>query len=183
MPNHIRYTVAEYSRNTFYQLPAFLFDAEFSKLSNDAKILYTLLRARHDLSVKNGWQNEKGEIYLTMTREEMCEMLNASMHTVIKTITELKKYDLLDEERPGQGKPNRIYLLQVKTCKIYDSRPAKTAGQDMQNLHPKYIDNNKIDSIYISTDPYHSTNPPDKGSFDTNEFYEAAKRRTERDKP
>ena len=150
MRNRIRHTTAEYARNTFFQLPVFLFTDEFKGLSNDAKVLYALLRSRHELSVENGWENDKGEIYLIMSRESMAELLEASENTVLKIVNELKKYELIEEERRGQGKPNLLYVLQVKTCKNYNLRPSKIDVQNPQDLRESNIDLSEIDSIYIN---------------------------------
>lgn len=181
MENRKRYTQSEYERSTYYQLPQFLFDEEFASLSNDAKVLYTLLRARHDWSVTNGKISEKGEIYLIMTRESMGELLHMTRKTTIKTVNELKKFNLLEEERIGQGKPNRIFLLEILTCKKYTSRRVKIAGQEVEKLHPIYNSNNKTNSIYISESGKKETKTkktPPEGSFDTDEFYALAVKKT-----
>ena len=116
MSDRIRYTVEKLFNNLFYQMPKFLFEEEFSELSNDARILYMLLKDRHELSVKNKWYNKRGEIYLIMTREEMETMLNLSPPTVRKLVEELKKLNLIEEERQGGNKPNLLYLT-VKSAK------------------------------------------------------------------
>ena len=58
-----------------YQMPKFLFEGEFKALSNNARVLYTLLRDRHDLSLQNHWVNENNEVFLIYSREEMADML------------------------------------------------------------------------------------------------------------
>ena len=131
MTNRIRYTAAEVQRNTFYQMPKFLFDDEFKGLSNDARVLYSLLRDRHELSLKNQWLNENDEVYLIFSRENMCEMLNLSEKTVTKAMNDLKKHRLVDVQRRGQGKTNLIYLLNLESLdftkkgKISPSRQGK----------------------------------------------------------
>ena len=125
MNNRIRYTLDVIRRNTFYQLPKFLFTDEFKGISNDARVLYSLLRDRHELSVKSGWINEQNEVYLIYSRENMCEMLGISRPTITKAMNDLKKYDLIQEERLGQGKVNRIYLLSVNTTMSYE-KPFET---------------------------------------------------------
>lgn len=182
MRNRMRCNSAEYSRNTFYQLPKFLFTSEFKGMSYGAKVLYALLKDRHELSVTNGWENEKGDFYLIMSRDEMCELLEITLKTIIKLINEIKKYDLMEEERRGLGKPNLIYILQVKTCKISTPRPVKNTGQDMENFHANDTYRNQTDFNDISlrargkakskgTKP---ANNKKQGSFNTNEFYQDA---------
>jgi DNA-binding transcriptional ArsR family regulator len=123
MNNRIRYTQDAVLRNVFYQLPKFLFEGEFERMSNDARVLYSLLRDRHDLSEENGWVNEKGEAYLVLSRVELCEMLKLSRPTVSKIMSSLKKHKLIEEERIGQGEVNHIYLLTKNTSSSYTDAP------------------------------------------------------------
>lgn len=56
-----RHTIEDVKNNRFYQFPKFLMDFP---LSNDARVLYSLLRDRHDLSKKNNWINKNGKYFL-----------------------------------------------------------------------------------------------------------------------
>lgn len=106
----IRSTVDDVQKNMFYQIPKFLFEGELKKeLSNDAKILYSLLRDKHDMSIKNNLINNNND-YFIYTREDMADMLGVSQPTVRKAIDQLKKYGLIDEERMGLNKANRLYF-------------------------------------------------------------------------
>ena len=50
---------------SFTRLPNFLFEAStFKPLSNEAKVLYAFILQRAELSRKNGWADEYGQIYL-----------------------------------------------------------------------------------------------------------------------
>jgi len=160
-------------------------------MSYGAKILYALLKDRHELSVQNDWVDDKGDFFLIMSREEMCELLEVSLKTVIKLVTEIKKFGLMEEERIGLGKPNMIYILQVKTCKNYTPRPVKSTGQDLNNFHPNntYVTKTEVNDISFARaksnkketkkrtekeTPGHNSN----GSFDTDDFYELALKRS-----
>lgn len=114
MNNRSRYTVNDVNNNRFYQMPIFLFEGEFKKgINNDAKILYSLLRDRHNLSMKNNWINENGEVYLIYTREDMADMLGISQPTLRNAIKQLKEHGLMEEEHMGLNRANRIYLTTV----------------------------------------------------------------------
>lgn len=108
-----RFTVEEVESNQFYQMPKFLFNAEFKHLSNDARVLYSLLRDRHQLSIKNKWINNNGEVYMIYTRLEMADKLGITDKTVLKAVNKLKEYELLEETRQGINKPNILYLTHV----------------------------------------------------------------------
>ena len=117
MPNNInnrmRYTRQTIVTNTFYQMPRFLTAGEFSgsNLSNNARLLYTLLLDRHRISVKNGWFDDNGEVYIYFKREEMENQIGLSKVTIIKVMQELKDFFLVEEKKQGLNKPNKIYLL------------------------------------------------------------------------
>ena len=164
--NRIRYTVAEVRKNAFFQLPKFLFEEEFKSLSNDARVLYALLRDRHDLSIKNNWINYSNEVYFIYSRENMGEMLNLSKPTVIKAMNDLKKHNLVQEERLGQGKTNRIFLmlvenpaftmqtecsevnnLNVQKSKSFTSERKKSLPQEVKNLYPNDTELNEHEII------------------------------------
>ena len=109
----MRYTRQSIVSNTFYQMPRFLAAGEFAgnKLTNNARFLYTLLLERHKLSVKNGWLNEKGEVFNYFKREEMEAQLGLSERTVLKVMHELINCSLVEETHQGLNQPNKIYLL------------------------------------------------------------------------
>lgn len=96
----------------FYQMPKVLFtDKKYKGLSLGAKAMYSILRDRQELSIKNNWVDKDGYIYLIFTIENLCELLDISDRTATKYKKELAKYNLLFEKRLGQGKPNRLYIL------------------------------------------------------------------------
>lgn len=100
----------------FMQFPKWLMsDEHFSKLSNDAKVLYTLLKDRHRLSIKNHWIDSQGNVFLICKRTTMEKMLHKSNKTTLKIFQELLDCGLVSEKQNGQNKPNYIYLHIPKT--------------------------------------------------------------------
>jgi DNA-binding Lrp family transcriptional regulator len=113
--NRVRYTSEDVTKNRFYQMPKFLFEGDFKKgLSCEARCLYSLLKDRHELSLINNWVNESNEVFLIYTRDNMADMLGCSQPTLRKTIDQLTKFGLIEEEHMGLNRPNRIYLTSVK---------------------------------------------------------------------
>ena len=121
-------------------MPKFLFEGEFKALSNNARVLYTLLRDRHDLSLQNHWVNEKNEVYLIFTRKNMEEMLGLSDKTVKKAVDELKDFGLI-EEHIGLNKANRIYLTSVN---VENTGIGETPIPESENL--RFRNRNNYDS-------------------------------------
>lgn len=125
-----RYTINDVNANRYYQMPKFLFEGEFRGLSNNGRVLYSLLKDRHELSLKNGWINEKGEVYLLYTREDLKEMLGCSEPTARKAIRELIEFGLIEDERMGFNRPNRIYLTVVALGNTGEKKAFAPEGKD-----------------------------------------------------
>ena len=148
--------ISEVEENRFYKMPKFIIhDESFADLGSDAKILYMIMRDRHELSIKNNWVDQDGYVYIIYTRENMMKDLNLSKKTVIKAVNELKKYDLIEEKRQGVNKPNLIYVLTIDIdnqwkCKNYTSGVVKNTLQEVNKLHQNDTNINKTNnSKYI----------------------------------
>lgn len=98
-------------RFKFVRVPKLLFEARYKNLSTDAKILYSLLFERMELSRKNGWHDDDGSVYIYFTLEEVCEVLGCGHDKATKLFCELESYALLRRKKQGFGKPAKLYVL------------------------------------------------------------------------
>lgn len=65
---------------SFYRIPKLLFtDSRFAGISTDAKLLYGILLDRMSLSMKNGWHDEQGRVYIIFTLDDVAETLEQSI--------------------------------------------------------------------------------------------------------
>lgn len=124
------------------QMPRWLFcDPRYTDMSLEAKVAYTFLLNRYQLSRRNGWVNRNGEVYIIYTREDLAREMQVSYRKAISCFKELADRKLIWEQRQGRGLPNRIFLAEVeldeKASYAYDCapfspepRPAKTACLD-----------------------------------------------------
>ena len=132
------YKINETQTFRFYQMPKELFTNPYykDKLSIEAKVTYSLLLDRLELSRINKWFNENGEIYLIYTRKELIKELKVGNATACKIFTELSKCNLIKEERLGQGLPNRIYIGKIKTENIekVKSRIFRSSDEEFQEV-------------------------------------------------
>lgn len=101
----------------FFQMPKELFRNPYyaQNLCLESKVAYTLLLDRLELSRINKWFNDKEEIYLIYTRQELIKELKIGNGTACKVFNELKKCNLIQEERLGQGLANRIYIGKIQS--------------------------------------------------------------------
>ena len=151
---------AEAEQYSFYRIPKTLFtDSRFKSVSMEAKILYGLMLDRMGLSVRNGWLDTDGKVYIYFTLEEAVEMLNSGKDKVIRLFKELDRpsgIGLIERRKQGQGKPTRIYVMnflppppsepapavdppmpEVQTSEKPKSELSATAGEVLTSEKPK----------------------------------------------
>ena len=108
---------------SFTRLPNFLFEAPtFTPLSNEAKVLYAFILRRTELSRKNGWADEYGRIYLYYPICEVVALLHCGRQKAVNTLRELQYAGLVEIQKQGCGKPNRIYPNPMKRFQTPTSR-------------------------------------------------------------
>ena len=78
----------------FYQVPKFLFKKEL-EINSDAKLVYSLLKNRHNISTIKKRTNRQGDIVVIYPREKMAELLNISVPTVRKAFQRLEMLGLI----------------------------------------------------------------------------------------
>lgn len=184
---------------TFYRLPKALMTEEvFKVLTSDAKILYGLMLDRMSLSVKNGWFDEDGRVYIYYSIEDVMEAMGCSKNKGMKTLQELDMIigiGLIERKKQGQGKPTIIYVknfelgksvsesqnVGIKNPRICDSRISKDGSLESQDMNPnenKYINNllsNIESNLIISADMNR------KDEIDVNAYAELVKENIELD--
>lgn len=170
-PYHYGFEAESY---TFYRVPKVLFtEPEFKVLSTDARLLYGLLLDRMQLSVRNGWMDEEGRVYIFFTVESIMEALacgNKKAGQLLAELDDRKGIGLISRVRQGQGKPDRIYVHKCitqdmskrhfKTCQKDIPGDVENTCQDMSKRHPNKTDirnteNNETDLI----ESYHPDYP------------------------
>ena len=95
--------------DNFYMLPKRLFESDCT-LSLEAKILFTLILDRADLSFMNDWRDKKGHLYVYYTIEEAQAKLGCGKSKAIRIFQELEQEDFIRRQKQGLGKPCMVYL-------------------------------------------------------------------------
>lgn len=99
---------------TFFRLPKCLVNnVYFAELSADAKLLYAFFLGRVSLSIKNGWIDDKGRVFIYYSVKRVCKDLNCGTQKACKLLDELEKAGVLERKRQGPCKPNKLYLKKV----------------------------------------------------------------------
>ena len=81
----------------------------FKPLSNEAKVLYAFILRRTELSRKNGWADDCGRIFLYYPICEVVTLLHCGRQKAVNTLRELQYAGLVEIQKQGCGKPNRIF--------------------------------------------------------------------------
>ena len=106
----------EAEQYSFYRIPKQLIsDSHFRNVSTDAKLLYGLMLDRMGLSMKNGWLDEQGRVYIFFVLDEIQDLLQCGHEKAVKLLAELdseKGIGLIERVKQGQGKPTIIYVKQ-----------------------------------------------------------------------
>ena len=96
------------------QMPRWLFsDPRYCEMSLDAKVTYTFLLNRFQLSRRNGWVNEHGEVFVIFPRKALAKELRICEQRVTAAFKKLVELELVWEKRCGRGDANQIYLAYV----------------------------------------------------------------------
>jgi hypothetical protein len=97
------------------QMPRWLFsDPRYADdMSLDAKVTYTFLLNRFQLSRRNGWVNENGEVFVIFPRKALAAELRICEQRVTTAFKKLAELQLIWEKRCGRGDANQIYLACV----------------------------------------------------------------------
>ena len=139
----------------FYRIPKALFqEPRFQTLSTDAKTLYGILLDRMSLSVKNGWLDEQGRVFIIFTIEDVKRALCCADNKATKLLRELEEFGLIERKRRGLGKPSLVYVknFSAESSKsifqnrdFHDSGGFKTTSQDPAKSRCNKTDENNTE--------------------------------------
>lgn len=115
---------------SFYRIPRQLITGEkYKGLSVEAKLLYGMMLDRMGLSMRNGWLDKSGRVYIYYTVEEIQIDLGCGHVKAGRLLAELdtvKGIGLIERKKQGQGKPTKIYVK-----KFFPDPPPKGERSDL----------------------------------------------------
>ena len=137
----------------FYKFPKWLLaEDKLKKLSPTAKLLYMIIRDREELSLKNAkdFTDKDGYLFQYFDQVKAGELLGVSKNAIIKAFKDLQEYKLIEVVRQGQGKPNRLYVLDYEVSEdtlkelSYENKKDSSAPTDKPQTNSKVNVNNSI---------------------------------------
>ena len=150
---------------SFLRVPKILLQNDtFKGISAEAKLLYSILFDRTELSNRNGWRDDQDRVYIIFTIAEITENMNCGNKKAIQLLDELEhKAGLIERKRQGLGKPNLIYVKSFyRTVDKYGERhflkcqndtsgSVKATSLEVSESHSNKTNNKKTD--LNDTDP------------------------------
>ena len=144
----------ELASQQFYKFEKWILaESKLKKLSPTAKLLYMVIRDREELSLKNAehFTDKDGYLFQYFDQEKAGELLGLSKNAIVKAFKDLQEYKLIESVRQGQGKPNRLYVLDYEVSEdtlkelSYENKKASTGGTvKADNQNKNNIDTNII---------------------------------------
>lgn len=139
-----------FKKINFFKLPKELFkNKKYKHISLGAKILYSFLLERINLSFKNNWKDENNNYYIISTREEIIDFLGISKQTCSNLFKELRKINLIEEKKQGISQPNLIYILpiEVENLDAYNLDLSKSKNYTSRGLKNRLVEVENLDAI------------------------------------
>ena len=120
----------------FYRVPkALLTNPFYKEMKPDSKLVYGILKDRLELSIRNNLVDENGHVYLNFSIKSLGELLGFSNKKIVAIKKELKQFGLIEEERQGLNKSNRIYVGEVESEFEVIHRANPLGDKEVNNLH------------------------------------------------
>lgn len=128
----------------FYIIPkSLIHNDEFKELSIEAKVLYSIMLDKASLSYQNKWIDAVGRVFIKYTLESIQEDLGCGKGKASKLLKELDTKDdgigLIEREKGGMGKPDKIYVKNFITEKNKNEvTRQKTSKNNSKSTHHRY---------------------------------------------
>ena len=126
----------------FYMYPKFLLTQD---LSETAKVIYMLLLDRSKLSMQtDGWQDERGHVFVHYTIQSLAAAIGKSEMTVKNALKALEQQGLVHRQRQGASMPSRIFVkVQTENCPAGGAENCLTGGTTFDRQRERKLSTNK----------------------------------------
>ena len=138
----------------YMQMPRWLFfDPRYADMNLEAKVTYTFLLNRFQLSRRKGWVNDQGEVFVIFPRQSLAKELRICEQRVTAAFKVLVERRLIWEKRCGRGDANQIYLARVEPMDDpeYECSPFHT--EQYESLGTRAADSAGLDTEALYQDP------------------------------
>lgn len=146
----------------FYRLPKIFFTSDkYKGMKLESKTAYAILRDRFELSISNGWVDDKQKVYFVFTISALGDLLSCGKNKVLAIKKDLVDHGLLEEVRQGLNKPNRLYLGLASDEEIEKSRSNPLIQAEVSKSNFKRFENQTSRGLKNKLQEVSKTNPND----------------------
>ena len=136
-------TKEDKTKDLFYKIPKqFMLEEKYKKMKDSAKILYSILYERTNLSIENNWFDDKDRAYIICTFDEIQTFFGCSRDKVNNALKDLEKFDLIKKDKitgHNGDNVNVLYVAHVETT----NDTLKTLIEKHQSDYHKLNNKNK----------------------------------------
>ena len=145
MENNATFLKTDSKLGNYMAYPKFLNELP---LNDTAKHIYVLLLNRARLSMKEGWADQEGNVFVLYSLSNLAKDSGKTTRTVKHVLNRLQEANLILREQRIPGKTRKIY---IKTWETSFPKVGKEISTDMGKLFPtnKKDKYKIIDSKYI----------------------------------
>ena len=109
------FTADDAEEYSFYRIPKpLILNPDYRSVPVEAKMLYGLMLDRMGLSVRNGWLDEQGRVFIYFTVDSVREDLCCGKEKACKLLADLERADLIERRRQGLTKPSITYVKRFR---------------------------------------------------------------------
>ena len=109
-----RFNKTNFVTTQFYQLPVqFYTDNKYRSLTQNAKVAYAILRNQAQLSYRNGFFEDNGDVYIYYSWKKLEEVIGVSHGTVKKILSDLEQIGLIERCKQFYNSASKIYVRQL----------------------------------------------------------------------
>jgi|GEM_PF-2213670 len=112
-------TKEDKTKDLFYKIPKqFMLEEKYKKMKDSAKILYSILYERTNLSIENNWFDDEDRAYIICTFDEIQTFFGCSRDKVNNALKDLEKFSLIKKDKiKGRNGDlvNVLYIAHVET--------------------------------------------------------------------
>ena len=127
--------------DSFCRLPRILLTNElYRKLSLDVKYLYCLMLDRVSLSMRNGWRDKDGRVFIYFTLNDAQDFLNVGKNKAVKLFNQLETLGFICRRKQGQGKPARVFVrifVEKPKENVSNATPEASASEAPPEMVPE----------------------------------------------
>ena len=120
-------------------------------LSADAVLLYSFMLERLQYSVDNGWQDEKGRVYIVYTAKEIKKNLNCQSQKCADLVKKLEEAGLIEAMRREKGKANYYFVKVIQDenqSGCFENQTGGTLNFKQEDVRKSNtIENNSTDTL------------------------------------